>query len=795
MATASGSSIGRLVAMLEDAHRLQSVIRQNAHDRNLLDNDKKIYYMVDTSVFRIFAEPDRHSTLISAFPSLFRSDAAVAAELGDENREGTDFAEIGRISPPQPAVQTLFANALLTGEYIFRVAASCGGDRLLVSPEHLTEIYGYIVDLARRSVPRDLSPIDAAVGYTDLSRWLRTETTRLTQGEIEPAEWLDRVRRTMVSQLSNLGASSFVAEQRLSNVFSQNRIGHAAEALSFDVELISPPESIVEEWRRRIRTAKKSNRVLPNAFALDADAVTLAQLQLLNTDWRKKDRVCALITDDRGLHRACYAWRGEFIPKERPFFPLRDPRQFMPVLNIGEDTGGFTDDGVFLRIKKALDQLLTSFASTDHASGHEEEDDRGWPDMAQLASEIRRRASEGDRSLSASFAEIVRQQTDEVADAWLNLLEYSLVAKSDVILELVGAEREAWHAVLSANLGRQIGAQAKRVAEQFVRLTESSALLRLEVRAFAERLRPTSANRRMLVTDFNAFESDAFAGRSLSVIVDDLRTDLEAKVTGLQTANARERALVIGCICLGIGAWAAAHTLFGKADKESESRLDIEIRFFHCVSRRLAATHQNIVHEYRDVEKALNSFDEASSSPLQIARVRSEMLALLLCRCAYLAFDRKTITDDLQRAANYWRLFYEKFGARILGTQIQEAWRALFKQFVLNTFCALYWLYEAKLPEPEDMRATADRLFVMLEKTEFAFVRSGPHGEIYPDLARYALADGTDAKKVVARQIIDKIHLLLSEDFNAGFAIDIPFIDKIEFRYIVKLLTARHDIA
>lgn len=786
------SSIGRLVRMLDDAHRLRGVIQQNSFDQELVGAGITVHHMVDTPVFRIFAEPDRHSGIVSAFPSLFRTDQPGQTEELDGDREeltGLDLRSHFSADEVQP---TLFANALLTAEYIFRIAGSAGGERLLISPEHVTEIHGYVVNLAKRAAAEGSPPRQQQTSYDAVGRWLAAETAGLGGSEEDAASWLKHVRRGLVTRLAELGASTMVAEQRLTSVFTKGRLGHAAEALHFDAGLISPPDDLVREWRLRVGKAKRFNRITPNPHALEADAVTMAQLQLFNQEAGPERRVCVLITNDIGLHRACGAWLREHQPGARPFNPLRDPRQYMPVLNVGGDNGGFTDETVFVRVRDALDQLLTSFATSD-ATGEGLADGLAWPDMGEIARSIRGRAS-GVGALPGPFAEMVSEQIANVGQAWLRLLEYSLLAKSHIVLELAGDEREIWRNVSRAVLRREMDTQVTRVTEQFVGLTQSSVLLRLEITAFNQRMLPASINRRMLVTEFTGFRSEEFRGFNLPQVVDRLRGDLDASIDGLEEADPRERLLVIGCISLAIGALPVARTLFEQARGTSDrDPLGVEVRFFQCVARRLAPGHESILAEYSDLEVVLPALLADGSGPLHNGRVRMEIVAVLLCRCAFEAFNGGSYLDALRRAVSGWRLLSEWGATRLVGEQSEEGWRALLKQFALNTFCLIFWVGEGEITAPDSLRAMSMRLLGMLEGEPFAFIGDGVHGAIYPELARYALA-ARDDRAAIALRVSASIRRLLEDDAAAGFAFDLPFIDRIELGHLERVLTARHAV-
>lgn len=788
-------SIGRLLAILDDAHRLRSVIRQNSLDHELVTDGHTIHHMVDTSVFRLFTEPNRYAAIVSAFPSLFQPDEhADVLPGGQQGAPALHDPQTALRSLSEAAGPTLFATALLTGEGIFRFAAFARGEKqLLISPEHASEVHGYILDLARRNTRSGASrgvQRGAHDDYDALGRWLASEADnlRLHLNSDNDAS-LDTVRRGVVERLARVGGSPLLAEQRLASLFEKRRIGHAAEVLRFDLVIISPADKLIDEWKLRIRHAKRANRVQPNVHALEADAVTLAQLHLYNSEHRETRERCVLITDDRGLHRAYAAFLREHREDDRPDFPLRDPRQYMPVLNVGENTGGYIDPTVFRRVSTAIDRLLSIFPNTKGTFSGEPGAQVGL-DVPRLTTEVGQWLAADDPVLQA-LTDSVENEIQEIGQAWLELLEYSLVAKSSIVLDLAATEMTTWKSVSNRMLKHEIGKQTEKIAKSFFQLTQSSTLLRLEVQAFEQRTRPTSINRRMLVSDFNQFTSEAFAGESLPEAVDKLRENPAASIKSLEGADRRERLLVIGCICLAVGAWAPARTLLEWADDPGGSAaLDGEIRFFLSVSRRLAASHTNLLREYQAAEEALRSID--TNFPLQRARVRMETVALTLCRSAYLAFEREPFADEVRRAAIGWQRLAEGEGGRISGPQSEPAWRALAKQYVLNTFCLLFWIREAELDPPALLEETARELLEAMALPDHAYLGQGLHGEIFPTVARALLEPGL-VDRDVARHVADLIAKQLARSTTPGLRVDLPYVDLIELRYMADALELRAE--
>jgi len=776
---------------MDDALHLRHALNQNAHDHRLKTQlQVEIVPLVDTPAFSIFIEPERYSLALTAFPSFYLPDS-----FNDDDYYSRDFEggsnpvdETGRplVAPEfQPSRQTLFVNTLIAGEYLFR-ARGAQGQHVLISPEHAHEIYSFIVSLGRRLERTTKStPEDAQLIYRDLRRWLLERT--VARDTMSGAEWLTDIRSGIVERLGKLDGPS-LALHRLDSMVSDDMLRHAGEALQFGTEIISPDAVLVKQWRFRIERAKHMNRKRPNPHALEADAITMAQLELLNEGWLQNKKLYVLVTNDRGLHRACVQWlsAARAQGEDKPYF-LRDPRRYMPVLDTRH---GDHDNQVAVvsRVEQSLRQLLSAFSTTDDNGKDSTGDGAGaFPDRHSLANTLNDRL-DADSGELQRFTLLLQSQINAVAASWLELLEYSIVDNTDLVASFARAEAITWARALGGVIGNQSRNQANDVAKKFFTLATSSALLRTEVWAFDKRDAPISSNRRRLVTEFDDFKSSAFKGKSLPDAVNELKQKIGARIEELQDADVAERLLVIGCMSLGIGAWAAARNLLEVAVQQNASTLlKREIQFFCCVARRLAAGFSNYEAEYDALEVLLRELLAEAKSTTERLRLLNEILALRLCRVPFSAALRQDFADDVAVALEVWGEIVELGLPGLVGSAESDLAQALFKQFALNTFCLTYYVDHKHIDAPPVMAMTRV-IQQMIENSSFAYVREGVHGQIYPKMASFALADGK-MRTNLANEIETLAQDTLRSDDEAGILFDIPFVDRTELRTVSEIMT------
>lgn len=777
-----------LESLVEDVFRLRRVMAQNEVDEKLA-RDHAFSFFIDTPVFRLFAEPSRYAGMVAAIPSL-----AMREESDLDEPDAGDQPDDG----PTSLQDALHANALLTGEYIFKLAAMTDQRPVLLSPEHASEIFAYITHLEGRSRSLFRMARNSNPGAFRELRNLLVHTVQ--EGTKDNATgWLASIRQPIIQTISHAAHSPMLAPSRLTNLFARQTIANAAQVLQFDEEMISPRFEVVADWVRLIRQAKRGNEKTPSASAIEADAITLAQIELLNRDWRSTKRVHVLITSDRGLHRA-YAIRKKQLERDHPsldiFYPMRDPRQYVPLLNVKAMGGGLSDPDIFRKVAESTKIFALSFASTD--SGLEVDFDRdpsSMPGAGAIRKVIQRRSKQHNGELE-EYEQIVRQQLDEIGRNWLEAVEAALVAKTDVISELEDRELSIWrNAITHDAMRNDLRTQVTELGASFEDLASTNTLLRHEIWAVGQGLtqhvEQTFRNQRRLASDFDGFRYPPFRGMTLNRILALFRESggsmFEEMRAMAQSGTARaERLFLTGCLSLEIGAWAGAEALLQRAKRlRPGDKLAREVSFFHSVARRLAASEDSFPRDYRSARTDLANLQREADGTFDKMRFRNETLALDLSEIAFRRATKAPITSLIEGAMVSWTDL-RTYQGRLLEPTLDEVWRAASKQYILNTCNLAYWHYVTGLRIPERLRETVERALHYLSGHAGEYATDTVHGTIYPLLARYALGD--EDREGLAVEIEEAISAAIDWDRSAGIAFDLPYVDKAEFGTIRHVL-------
>jgi hypothetical protein len=776
-----------LEQLVEDVFRLRRVMAQNEVDKKLA-RDHSFSFLIDTPVFRLFAEPSRYAGMVAAIPTLVMLNEA---DLDDP--DSTEQADVGA-SPLQDA---LYANALLTGEYIFKLAAA---DKrpVLLSPEHASEVYAYIAHLEGRA--RSLFRL-ARESNPGAFRELRNLLThaRQEQAHQDASGWLSSIRQPIIQTISGAAHSPMLAPSRLTSLFVRQAIANAAQELDFDEEMIAPRFGTVADWARLIREMKRGNEKAPTSNAIEADAITLAQIEMLNRDWRSTKQVHVLITSDRGLHRA-FAVRKRQLEKDHPgldiFYPVRDPRQYVPLLNVNAMGGGLSDPDIFKKVAESTRIFASSFSSTDSRLEVEfDRDPSSMPGGEAIRRVIQRRAEQHSGELS-DYEQIVREQLDEIGRNWLEAVESALVAKTDVISELEERELSIWRNAVTHDVMRQdLRAQVTELGASFEDLASTNTLLRHELWAMGQgllqHLEQTFRNQRRLASEFSGFRFQSFRNMSLNQVLALFRErggDIVDEMRAMaQSAAARsERLFLTGCLSLEIGAWAGAEALLQRARRlRPQETLAREVTFFHAVARRLAATEETFAREYRSARTDLRNLKREASGTFDKVRIRNEIFALDLSEIAFRRAAKSPVVALLDDAFESWGEL-SIYQSRLLEPAVDEVWQVASKQYILNTCNLAYWHYATAMPIPARLRAAVERGLESLAEYANEYVADTVHGNMYPMLARYAINE--EDRDELAAEIEDSISSAIDWDRSAGIAFDLPYVDKAEFGTIRQVL-------
>lgn len=809
-----------LVRLVEDIFRLREIIQTSEGDSALKLGSEtqapvRFNYLIDTPVLQYYAEPHRLARHVSALPLLHPADEA--DDDGDGERAGHALA-LDDYEQVHDAIRN--ANALLTAEYLFSEALAPEG--VYVSPEHRQEMARYVEAVEdaflRQGQPapgRGLGRAEAPRQYADLRRELN-EIQRVYEHrpEDEPAKLLHSTRSVVIKRLSEIAATRLMAAGRLDRLFASGRVAGATSHPAYTTEVIAPDPELVSDWTKRIRREKQRNTKQPSDVAYDADGATLAQLSLLNSNWRETGEVFVLLSDDRGLHRAYARWIKENADgNEEPFFPLRFCRQYSPILNMRDMGGSYQDAEIFQRIRTAVFRFTDSFASSDFRSGPVGVGAApaafATPTHGEIRRHLERRFGRADWNIDASSrkplsvsAAVLQHSIKGITSLWVEAMALAVTAKADTLAEIADFEGGYWARLLyRLEFDHALKENVDQLSNAFDTSTVASTLLRHDfwaLDAASHRGELKDHGRRIVASAFTDFHSDAFEGRTVAQLTDELPERKDA-VTVLLQARIEERLLVLGALCLEIGSWLGAANMLGEADNrlsrqragEESIALRREVVFHRCVVRRVNTDHLRWKAEYEALEKILAGLLADATDELDLARIKTELLALEVSRFAWpLSYDEaKTaakrgldvVLDALATPGE----------AAMTRTDDDGPWSLVRSQFLLNVLVLTYWWGDTFESVTEELAAIARRAMEMTANVAGPKTPHMLHIPVYPDLARYALSTDHDERRRLASGLIRQLNDVIDRDEGSGYAFDVANVDKAEYRKIQRLLLAK----
>jgi hypothetical protein len=764
--------IRRFADLIDDVFRLRTLI-ESAREDAAFSERRRLIYLVDPAILDLYTDPDDWAPQVAALPSLHTVPHGPSEDLFDTTLEPKAI---------------LNAAALITGEYIFSKTLAGSDGYLYVSPEHMGDLIGHVARIERKyNVAADRLE-RAAVReerlYSDIHHRLSGQRAAFAANSFGEAEWLKRTRDILVGELGDIAShTEILAAHRLLQLAELDVLAPAESLSEYTSDIIAPPAREIDWWEKAISSAKRFSPRRASQEAIEADAVTLQQIYMLNSEASDEGQRFVLITHDLGLH-AAFARRCRDEPGT--FFAIRHPAQYMPVLNMSSMGGDIVPKGVFDRIEEAVAGVVDLFRSTDLR--------RATPSARWVGSEVRSYllSTRGSQTIARVQGEI-ETAVGQISTDWRSLLTFACSAKADVIRGAIERESDYWRDFTNSALFRkEISRTASALRDQFASLAETSALVRQEIWALEAKAqkRPDDYIQRALVSAFSDYDTPRFQGSTIHEILRQL--DGARGADALRAiSNIPERRFVVGSLCLEIGAWSGALNFFDRADTKPRltpppDTIEREIRFMKCVSMRLAATPRDWDELYRGAHQELDRLIETSKdSSFDMARNLSELLALTLCWIAWSDADTKStdarigltldLVDRCLAAAPSFELDAPPPPILALGRQI-----------TLNTLNAAYWCWIVRGAVPEKLQQQCEVAFKRLDRWAQLLIQS-PHFSLYPKLAMLALSDEGD-RASIKEELRAESRGLLEADREAGFAFDLPYVDKVELQKVLRRL-------
>lgn len=766
--------------VLADVFVLRQAIQYSELDNDLKDGGIEFAYFVDPSLVELYVEPAKWASRLAAFPSLY----------GDGE---------GRDTPAD--LSALRATALLTGQYIFSRTLVGPVADLYVTPDHFSELLGYVGKVERKHSEAvrlfEARVENAPELASEIVRRIRSSRAVQNAGLRRGGNLVEAWRQALVETLGEVSTEDLVITRRLNDLLAMGLLASASMRDEFTLDVVAPTQARVDAWMTLIRSAKQHNRTRNTREALEADAVTLEQLWLLNAGSDATRFV--LVTDDAGVHSAYQEMCRQAAATEarkklddpaydpvQHFFALRRPIQFTPILSLSDMGGAFRSDGLFQKIQAGVDYIAQTFTSSDEPEDNDQ--------IVDFLDDALPTLSGPEGKLNS----ILIGMAEEIRSDWKTLVHYASSAKADVLAEEALGHEDYWtRFVQSSRFRQRFNDAARSFKEEAVSLSASSTLLRQEVwalHAAQERgaERGDDFSRRALATDFHGFASASLRTEGLSSVVDTWMESGAGALESLKNVEVRaERLLCVGALCLQIGAWGAAYRLLSEAIgptlSPEDRRLQDEVRFFHAVASRLAATDRSWVKRGGDAAASLAFLRRSPAlDAFGRARLASEEVAVALCQIPwnYEALDRNQITIILQQAEARVIAFSKKHLPALVEAHEVPHHAAVLKQICLNVFCMTAWRSIHNEGVPVRLRELHDEYAAIFATDWMTRFASGPHTDTYPILARLALSDGGEDRQRDAVEVIGRMDHLLAKDVEYSFALDMPTVDKKEFRQL-----------
>ncbi len=772
------STFARLIG---DVFRLKLLLMRSRQDDNSAKH-YKINYFIDPAILELYTEPQIWAPSIAPLPSLLGIEPSPRSRDNPHNRN-----------------DLLAAGALLTGEYIFSRHLTGDGNDLYVSPEHMEDFVAFLNKVVDR-YDHTRAKVDATderaegILYGRLNHELNSMHV-VRQGtkpnaEME-AQWLTRTRDIVLKHLAEAAYSDLLSLHRLQELTRLDVLASASTHPLFTHDIIAPSFENVQWWSKRI-LANKSGSFQKSPRALEADAVTLEQLYQLNKVRKETGNTFLLITDDDALFRS-------YIDRIRQdvgtFMPLRRPTQYIPVLNIKDMGGEFQTDRIFKELETAISNLVTVLSSNDSEAG--------FPDYIAEAAFIQDEITKLDRRPDASET-TVEEYVADVSRLWTQLLKYACTSKADIIRKAVDRENEYLREFFRSRQFRDdFEGTAGSLRDSFSRLEAPYALLRSEIWALEWAGRDNSPDTgprrdyapRALPTQFSLSSSPALKGTTLNDVVVALHKDgLKALGQVMSITDLSERMLVMSGLCIDIGAWAAAANLIDrgrqhlKTQKPQNPQLVREFGFFHCMTTRLSASKDDWSRPtYRAIEPELQRLlDTAGHNTFDRDRIYFELIAVNLCAVAW-SYNANGINSETRKHLDRVLELLDgaptpAYTAVTDDVQAAPGWR-IQRQLLLNILDATFWAKVVLTTVPAKLTARATQSLSLIDSNSAAFGPSA-HLSLYPNMARLALGVASEDAIRMREDTQKTIDTLLREDRKAGFALDLPSVDKVEFALI-----------
>ena len=629
-----------LVRYIREASRLRHAIRLSEIDERFAVAKGRVHYILDTNVVGMFMRPAEHTKELGIFFNWL-----------DE--------------------ETLTATATLTSEFLLsKNLPGQGGESATLSPDHYEEVIG----LANRTkaAVKALSgeELDRAVQAMERSRVeLDALAAKLRDSKVEAQEKFNDLNAILPKEVASLVQGPLAELFQLKRAFESDCIYRVDGMDWFHASALAVDTKKELEWLDRIRAARRGIAKSKEAHGLDVspqkylnemrDARTMALIIQLTEEFADEEKERFLfVTADGAIRRAVEAAVREAQDEgkaEGLDVFVRHPREFVPLLNLGNISGEDELRSVFFKLKITLDELLTGIGPPD---------DDGAVYVEPTDEEIERSLALGGGPRGSSSPD-TRARLTELQDLWRlacrSALSLSLTLLKKRDETLFGGIAEVLTAPdLKAHIQDNIDEALDDLLRDHAGLNARglfTALRRVDSRRRKDGIPLESRVLRvpLHLVDGSGLFGEFVGTRGLNEYLLDIARGAEVDEQAEYLASkGRDPVayLFLSCICLAMGMWEAAKDFAKRAlDMPAKSIPGREglstARYIFAVAHRMSlSSPEEVKDAERMLEDSVKEHGRRRDEGLLELRALSELAAVRLAAVEHTLYATSAPDDD-----------------------------------------------------------------------------------------------------------------------------------------------------
>ncbi|MGJ8528607.1 hypothetical protein [Maritalea sp.] len=755
--------------------KLYDILLFNLYDKNA-KTESGYYYFLDPDVIELLFLPTAESWMQEF--GVFGDDTESGKLIADVVHEQLERRSLS----DRVTSKATGAASILAGEYIF------GGNLpqqnshpLLVSVDHIGELTR-LVERLRRQTTNLRKPHPDPGTLTIDEHLMRLEAQLASDSDYSSNLAVRKISRIISAQVEQKFDMAGVA--RVQRLFKRRNPSALLRADLFDKKFSAqspPPKELYHYFKHHIREIKKRRPHPPSNSAIDADAMTLAQIIHFNsaTSGQKMPRA-VLITRDTGVTEAYRSWRKSQASSEQNFPCIRSPMQFHPAINLSQMPGNNSGAHVFNTLQKSIEKILASYFSVRGNSPYYYASPKAFRKI--LEGLFRRDGAATDIS---SLVNEVSHHGNKIANLWDELTAQSVSLKADSLVELRDQTEEFFVSFLDKEGINAVVRSVDGLSRDFFHQANAVALPSLLIRHIAWAIQSSNisgwvrrAPHTFLANNAEYQLIQKLIARLLSNSPHDFVNDITTLFESDLTMDQDETNLALGCLALEFGAWPSALVYLRDFDEVLKPTAKCDHKFAFSLALRLSSTRTNIDE---NIDTSLRILESEGSKPHSELRWQSEAIATIISKVILL----KSTDDNGLIPACLETLVPFLSGASICLSKAARphsvADRAAQIQILGSLKFLEVWFELGLIPKTEikpNLQHLLSEFHNSVSDTE-SVERMGYSIQIYEILGS---DEGVTAAK--ANEALELISRVVSKDSELGIAFELPYIDEVEFKVL-----------